>query len=100
MMDTFERWQPAVSEYFQSFLDERYNDAGRHWFITPGSDITIQREGSDLVVGSAGCDLIDFCFRNGSDGVWAYYPIDDEYVLVAATLNELETGWKDGSIKV
>ena len=52
------------------------------------------------MIGSAGCDGIDFCFRQGLRGIWAYYPVEGDYVLVAANLKALEEGWLNGSISV
>jgi hypothetical protein len=100
MIDALEPWQPASLEYLQSFVSGRYDNHSHHWFLLPQSKILIERNGFDLVIGSAGCDLIDFCFRKGMSGVWAFYPIEEEYALLASNLKELEAGWLDGSIAV
>jgi len=100
MKDALSPWQPTCAEYFEKFTDGRYHEAGRHWFILAQLEILVDRCGKDLVIGSAGCDGIDFCFRQGLRGIWAYYPVEGDYVLVAANLKALEEGWLNGSISV
>jgi hypothetical protein len=95
-----ELWQPACVEYFRDFAEGIYDSAGQHYLVLRRGEVELNFERGDLVVGSAGCDGIYFCFRKGQMGVWAYYPIEDRHVLVAPTLQRLAEGWFDGSISV
>ena len=100
MIDQWDPWKPACMEYFSNFKQGRFDEGGQHWFIF--KEVSVDRDLSrgDLVIGSAGCDGISFCFRKGMDGVWAYYPIEEQHLLVASNLHELEVGWLDGTITV
>lgn len=93
-------WSYSCKEYFASFADGRFDGDSQLWFILPRSDTKVYLERGAFVVGSAGADGIDFCFRKGQSGVWAYYPIEDEWGLKADTLAEFERGWLNGSIVV
>ena len=93
-------WSPSCAEYFKSYRDGRFHERSQLWFILPIQDISIDPRRSALVVGSAGADSIDFCFRRGHAGVWAYYPYENEWVLKANSLAELERGWLEGTIGV
>ena len=91
--------QPA-SSYFRDFADGRYDEGNQYWFIRPRDEVYVDLELGALVIGGPGVDKIPFCFRRGHAGVWAFYPIDEEWVLVAPTLAELERGWMAGDISV
>jgi len=94
----FRAWRPEIDEYLQAYRDG-YFDAGCHCqIIASVADVHAppDRGGLDLVVGAF--DVADFCFRRGLRGVWAYYPIEGEYVLVAPDLRALISGLLDGSI--
>jgi hypothetical protein len=100
MTDPWAPWRPNCTEYFSNFNGGRYDQSGQHWFILEESAISTELNRGDLVIGSAGCDGISFCFRQGMPGIWAYYPIEAEHILVAHDMYELEKGWLGGSIKV
>jgi hypothetical protein len=55
---------------------------------------------SFLVIGRPGVDGIEFGYRKGHDGIWAYYPISREFSLVAPSVAELVDGWLSGAIRV
>lgn len=98
--DRFLPWATSCSEYFRQFSAGRYDADSQHWFILPREDATIDSLRGVLVIGSPGADGIEFCFRRGLSGVWAYYPFDQEYELKATSLADLERGWLDGTISV
>jgi hypothetical protein len=98
--EQFLPWAPACREYFRNFAEGRFDTACELWFILPRARISIDAERDALVVGSAGGDGIHFCFRRGHSGVWAYYPITEDWVLKTDSLAELESGWLDGSLVV
>ena len=37
---------------------------------------------------------------SGETGIWAYYPIDDERVLIAGGIEALKKGIEDGSLRI
>ena len=87
------------------YLDSEYCEGYCHEFsclqlILKHSDAYLAGEQSHLVIGHAGCDGIEFCFRKNKQGVWAFYPIDHEYEFKAKTIKELVVGYLGGSIKV
>ena len=84
----------------RSFPDGRYDPQGQVWFVLPIKDVETDPSREAMIVGSAGVDGIEFCFRIASDGLWAYDPIGRAWVQVAQTLAELKRGWLDGSIAV
>jgi len=93
-------WRPACAEYFKSYTDGRYDEGAQLWFIAPHAETRIDEARDAFMIGRAGADGIEFCFRKGFAGVWAYYPNENEFQLKAATLAHLERGWKDGSVWV
>lgn len=96
----FEQWAPACREYFEYYGEGRYDPESQFWFIFPRHQLSTNPETGALVIGAPGCDGIDFCFRQGLKGVWAYYPYEDQWELKAASLAELEAGWLAGTIAV
>jgi hypothetical protein len=96
--ERFLPWSPACEEYFSDFAGGRFDAESQLWFILPREQTSIDAKRGDFIVGSAGCDGIDFCFRRGHPGVWAYYPIDQDWVLKANSMAELERRWLDGSV--
>jgi hypothetical protein len=59
----------------------------------------IEREGF-LVIGRPGVDGIEWGYRKGMPGIWAYYPIDDEFRRLASDLEQFLDGWYRGEITV
>ena len=92
------RWAPASDEYFEKFQDGVYDAESYLWIVLPVQDIHESKDHPDLIVGYAGVDGICFCFREGKSGLWAWYGIADEHVLLAPTLEGLVAGWTDGTI--
>ncbi len=91
---------PEAAEYFASFSDGRWDEAGKYGFIYSRQQARISKDGERLYIGRAGVDGIEFVFRRGSPGIWAYYPIDGDYMLKADTMTSFEEGWRAGEITV
>jgi hypothetical protein len=68
--------------------------------IVPAADVEEREPSGSLVVGRPGVDAIEFGYRKGLRGLWAYYPIDQEFVLMAPTVTELVEGWLSGRLSV
>ena len=96
----FDAWAPACLEYFRAYSGGRFDEDGQFWFILVRSEIRADPDRGALVVGHAGVDGIEFCFRQGYEGVWAYYPIEQKWTLKAGTLEQLERNWLNGSLRV
>ena len=68
--------------------------------VVPFVEAYEDEEHQFLVVGHSGCDGIDFGYRHGHSGLWAY-PIDGElFKFMAITVAELVEGWSSGRLSV
>jgi hypothetical protein len=96
----FLRWQPACSEYLIRFSNGCYDEAAQLQLIVAIADVEFDEEKGDMAIGRPGSGGIYFCFRENQPGVFAYYPIENEYVLLADGVQDLVDGWRAGSISV
>ena len=48
---------------------------------------------SELTVGYAGCDGIEFRLRANAPSVWAYYPIEESCQLLGTEIVDAVAGW-------
>jgi hypothetical protein len=89
-------------DYFASRIASTgyWDEPGQYWYFWPADRLVEDVERQFLVVGSAGVDSIDWGFRKGHRGLWAYYPIEDEFVFMAPTFAELVDGWLSGKLTV
>ncbi|MCS6205268.1 hypothetical protein ACRN94_01365 [Shewanella baltica] len=104
----------GIRVFAKRFLDENYDCAeylsryeGGHYdeqsflqLVLPLTDVTISNEHQHLVIGHAGADGIEFCYRIHKPGVWAFYPIEGRFQKVATNIGQLVEGWSNGTIKV
>jgi hypothetical protein len=77
-----------------------YDKTSQFWILIKKDEWHIDSERNFMVVGGPGVDGIEFGIRKGLEGIWAYYPIDDEYIKVTKSADELIEGWNSGKIKV
>ena len=77
-----------------------WDEESQTMLLVPVSDIKEHSDKAFLEVGRAGVDGFIFGYRAHLPGVWAYYPIDEEFVLKADSLAELVSGWLAGDITV
>ncbi len=92
-------------DYFASPFAENghWCEPSQLWIIVPATQIE-ERTDSDgaplhfLRIGDAGVDGISFGYRIGHLGVWAYYPIDNDFVFLASSVEELVQLWDSGSL--
>jgi hypothetical protein len=70
--------------------------------LAPSSsdEIHVDTVSGGLVIGRPGVDGIQFCYREGLEEIWAFYPIEADWVRIAPTLEDFESGWKNGTITV
>lgn len=94
----FQRWRPACDEYFEHFSAGIYDEEAHLQVIVPADEIEVDEQKGDMIIGRAGVDGIYFCLREQRLGVFAYYGIDDEHVLVADDIRSLMDAWTDGTL--
>lgn len=90
------------TDYFGDGWAERgfFHDASHCWVVKPLHNLHPEQRLGFFAVGEAGVDGIRFGYRHGERGLWAFYPIGEEFRFVAATLQELIDGWRAGTITV
>ena len=77
-----------------------WDDSSQTMLIVPAWKITIRDDLGLLAVGGPGVDGIEWGYRRGERGVWAYYPIDREFIFMAATAVDLVERWLSGELNV
>ena len=89
-------------DYFLSrkFRAGVYSEVEQLWLIIPIREVRENRGINFLVIGRPGLDGIEFGYRKNEKGLWAYYPLENEFRLLAQDLEELVSGWLDGNIFV
>jgi hypothetical protein len=98
-----QRWQNYhCSDYFASALAAQgyWDEPGQYWYIEPVERIYEDPERTFLLIGGPGVDGIEWGYRRFESGVWAYYPMDGEFVWLAATAEALLQGWLSGTVTV
>jgi hypothetical protein len=96
-----ERWRGfRCDDYFASRLatDGHYDTESQYLYVFPRHRIHEDEEREFLVVG--GCDVCAWGYRRDRTGVWAWYPIDAEFKLLAPGIEALLAGWLAGTIRV
>jgi hypothetical protein len=89
-------------DYFNSDLPQRgwWDASSQFQYIESAEHLVEDRERRFLVIGGPGVDGIQWGYRSGFDGIWAYYPIDDAFVWLAASASGLREGYASGTITV
>ena len=82
------------------YRDGYFDSLSQLQVVLSHEDAHLDGAESHLVVGFAGCDGIQFCYRANQSGLWAYFPLEDIYELKANTIKKLIQGYCDGSISV
>jgi hypothetical protein len=77
-----------------------YSPTDQYWIIRPRVEYRYDAERDWLFIGGPGVDGIEFGVLRGRKGVFAYYPIEDDYVLKAASAAELFRDWLTGKVTV
>jgi hypothetical protein len=102
-MDIPDKWRAYdCSDYFRSLLAETgwWDEGGQCWYIEPAERIYEDQSREFLVIGRPGVDGIEWGYRRDHEGVWAHYPIEDVFVLIADSAVRLRDGYSSGAIKV
>ena len=90
----------ACTDYFaEGWVDRgRFDEYSRTLVIVPLSETYESREIGFLAFGRSGWDGIDFGYRLGHIGLWAYYPLNREFKFMAQTVGELVEGYCSGKL--
>jgi hypothetical protein len=103
----FVRWTMThFTEVLREFAVEtfpasgHYSQTSQFWILRPVAEWDLHEDDGRLDVGGPGCDGISWALRRGEAGVFAYYPIDAEFLWKAADAASLVSGWEGGEIKV
>jgi hypothetical protein len=90
------------ADYFAECWADRghFDDYSQLWVIVPLSETYESKEIAFFAVGCSGADCIDFGYRVGHVGLWAYYPIGREFKFMARTIAELVDGYCSGKLHV
>ena len=93
------------SDYFDSnlALEGYWDEPNQILCILPATEVAelADYKGQPLnflCVGRPGVDGISFGYRKSLSGIWAYYPILEEYQYLSATIFDFLNGWVDGKI--
>jgi hypothetical protein len=100
-MDVPEHWREYnCGDYFASpTAEEGCWDEGAHcWYIEPAERVHEDSSREFLVIGRPGVDGIKWGYRKGRHGIWAYYPIEDEFVIFADSASELRIRYLSGRL--
>ena len=102
-MEIPEKWQGYdCGDYYRSPLAQQgwWDEESQYWYIEPAPRVHEDIAREFLIIGGPGVDGIEWGYRRRHQGLWAHYPIDDEFVLLAGSTSELREGYLSGRITV
>jgi hypothetical protein len=90
------------SDYFSSLwsVGGYYEVESQIDLIVPLEEIVELAGFEFLSIGRPGVDGIEFGYRKGQPGLWAFYPIGSEFKWMAPGVRELVDGWCEGRLFV
>ena len=91
---------PEAAVYFRFFPEGRRDQSVASAHIYRAEDARQSNDNERLYIGRAGTDGVEFVYRRGSPGIWAYYPLKGDTDLKADDIDSFEQAWRAGSIKV
>jgi hypothetical protein len=98
-----EKWQPYnCDDYYRSQLAQTgwWEPLAQCWYLERAEGVYEDEARQFLVIGRPGVDGIEWGYRRGLDGIWAHYPIENTFIRVAASADELRSGYADGSVTI
>jgi hypothetical protein len=92
----------ACDEYFRKgwSVSGHFDEPSQCLVIVPLENAYEDAEHDFFAIGRSGCGGIDFGYRKGEEGLWAYYPIGQEFKFMSSTVAELIEGWCSGQLWV
>ena len=91
-------WLPNLGDYIAEYPEGVRDEFGYQYFL-PAEEFEVVNS-TELTVGYAGCDGIEFRLLAKSTGVWAYYPIEERYQLLGDEIADVAAGWSNGTVQV
>ncbi|MDD1795776.1 hypothetical protein LRP50_21890 [Enterovibrio sp. ZSDZ42] len=86
--------------YLSKYEDGYYSRESYLQLVLPVSEASINSVHQHLIIGHAGADGVEFCFRFQKTGIWAFYPIENRFEKIANNIEQLIEGWCNNTIKV
>lgn len=102
-MDVPTRWREyRCEEYFHDGWSERghFDEPSQNLVIVAAEQVYEEPKFNFLAIGRSGGDGVDFGYRRGVDGLWAFYPIEGDFKFMAESVAELADGWCAGRLCV
>jgi hypothetical protein len=102
-MEVPEKWRAYnCGDYFQSPLSETgwWDSEGQCWYIDRAENIREDPLRDFLIIGRPGVDGIEWGYRRGRSGIWAHYPVEGDFRLVADSVSALRGGYGSGRVTV
>lgn len=98
----FEHQDYICSEYFSDGWaeDGHFDEPSQTLVIVPVTDAYEDQEHGFFAVGRSGGDGIDFGYRKGTPGLWAFYPAEQRFKFMAPSIQALVDGWCSGKLSV
>ena len=91
-------WPPNFGDYIAVFPEGVRDECGYQYFLAV-EEFKVENC-TELTVGYAGCDGIEFRLRAHPPGVWAYFPKEERYQLLGHEIADVATGWLNGTVHV
>ena len=91
---------PEAAVYFRFFSEGRRDQSVGSAYIYRAEDARQSSDNERLYIGRAGVDGVEFVYRRGSPGIWAYYPLEGDTEWKADDIDSFEQAWRAGSINV
>ena len=97
---TNERYLEALAEYDVASLPREgyFSDVEQYSTLAPVIEWELHDKGAWLAVGGPGVDGIRWAVRRSQKGLFAFYPIDGEFVFVAENGPDLISKWTSGHL--
>lgn len=89
-------------DYFQGAWSEDgfFDDTSQTRLILPLNETYVVEEAGFFAVGRSGAGCVDLGYRKHHSGLWAFYPIGQEFKFMAASIPALVEGWCSGQLYV
>lgn len=89
-------------DYFKDAWSEEgyFDEASQMSLIVPLNETYEIADPGFLAIGRSDTDSIDFGYRKNFAGIWAFYPIEQEFKFMADSIQELVEGWCSGHLSV
>ena len=98
-----DRWREYdCTDYFEQGWWERghFHEESQTLVIVPLEKAYEVHASEFFAVGRSGADGIDFGYRKGHSGLWAFYPVESDFKFMAPTIEVLAQNWCDGKLFV